>query len=224
MVKAYCVVCGAWENVHADGKCHRDHYGHDEGRAFVQGAATPEEVARVRGIGATELVDVEFPAQTGDYAAARRREADERERVVRNEPILGKLTGEGEAAEGGNLNRVSPAGRDAEDRREAPNKALPSEVEAMLANVKGMQRDVEEMEEPRKVSEVDPAEAGDADLKQGVERAVAKDRKATDKTAERNREERAERERDERALQEREARAAQRGPATTQTRADAAKK
>jgi hypothetical protein len=220
-MKAYCKTCGRWLNIHEDGKCHDCHYGHEQGRAFPT-AATPEAVARERGGTDRALVDVEFPPVTGDYADARRREADEARERAETEPILGRLTEKGQEL-GQGVNRVSPAGADANDRRESPDQALSSEVEAAVSNVEGMQRDVEQMIDPPKISEIDPAEAGDADLAKGVERAVAKDRKATDKTADRNRAAREEEQAQARADEERQARAAK-GPATTQSRADAIKK
>lgn len=170
MVKAYCVVCGSWENVHPDGKCHIHHYKLDrEGYAFPV-AATPEAVAREV---SPDLVAVEFPAQTGDYFNARRREADEALAVAKAEPILGRLTKPEEQAENP-YNRVSPAGADADEKRREPGRALPAEVKAAIANVEGRQRDVAEVADPPQVAKIDPKEAGDADKKPAVAAAVKK--------------------------------------------------
>lgn len=153
MVKGFCRTCGSWENLHKDGLCHVHHYGHEEGRAFPQGAATPEEIARTKGAGSGDIVDVQFPPQTGPYADAKRQELDEALARAENEPILGHVTAEGKVAEQPIL-RTMPEGID--------------EVEAAKANVEGFKRDVEEMLDPPSAGEVDPAQAGDADLKASV--------------------------------------------------------
>ena len=217
MTKGYCVECGSWENLHDDGKCTVHHYGHEEGRAYPT-AGTPEAVARETGA----TVDVEFPAQQGDYAEAKRREATEARQRAENEPVLGKLTSAGEEAEGGKIQRVSPAGADANDRREAPNRALDAEVQAAVANVKGLERDVEALEKPVKVSDIDPKQAGDADLKEGVGSAISKDRKATEGQARETRETRETEQRQAREAEEREARAARGGATATSTTGAAA--
>lgn len=153
-MKGFCKQCGLWLNVHDDGKCHTCHYGHAEGRAFPT-AATPEAVAREHG---RALVDVQFPPQTGDYADALRREADTAEERAANEPILGRLTAAGRRVEADRgVDRTGP-----EDLADAEA--------AARANVAGMQRDAAQLIDPPKVSAIDPAEAGDADLKAGLRR------------------------------------------------------
>jgi hypothetical protein len=152
-MKGYCKQCGLWLNVHEDGKCHSCHYQHAEGRAFPT-AATPEAVAREQG----QLVDVQFPPQSGEYADALRREADSAQERAENEPILGRLTGKGQEAARGTIDRTGP-----ENIEEA--------VAAAKANVAGLKRDVDQLIDPPKISEIDTGEAGDADLKAGLHRS-----------------------------------------------------
>jgi len=169
MVKAFCKQCGSWENVHPDGLCHVHHYRHAEGRPFPT-AATPEAVAREQGGTGRAIVDVEFAAATGEYASTIKRQASEAEDVARNEPILGKLSAAGKTNEDVAVgrNRISPAGPDANDKRSEPDRALPAEVKAAVANVAGLQRDAEEMGETRTAGDVNAKQAGNADLKTSV--------------------------------------------------------
>jgi hypothetical protein len=153
MTKGYCKKCGLWLNLHDNGLCHTDNYGHAEGRAFPT-AATPEAVAREQG----QLVDVQFAPQTGEYADALRRDADSAQARAENEPILGHLTGKGREAERGTIDRTGPENID-------------EAVAAAKANVAGMQRDAEQLIDPPKISEIDTGEAGDADLKAGLHRS-----------------------------------------------------
>lgn len=163
-MKGFCKQCGLWLNVHDDGKCHTCHYGHAEGRAFPT-AATPEAVAREKGQGTGELVDVRFPPQTGDYADALRREADVARERAEQEPILGRLTGQGRETGERAIDRTGP-----EDIEEA--------AAAARANVAGMRRDAEQLIDPPPVSAIDPAEAGDADLKADLRRSDQGDEEA----------------------------------------------
>ena len=140
MPKAFCNQCGSWENVHPDGLCSTHHYGQPTGGAFPQGAATPEELARVKGLGATNIVEVNFAPAAGPYADTRRAEANEAVARSRAEPVLGKMA-EPEAEGEGAYNRVSPAGADANERRDEPNRALPEEVAASERNVAGLVED-----------------------------------------------------------------------------------
>ena len=157
-MKGFCKQCGLWLNVHDDGKCHTCHYGHEEGRAFPT-AATPEAVAREKGQGTGNLVDVQFPPQTGDYADALRREADTAVERAENEPILGRLTGKGrEVEQGGAIDRTGP-----ENLEEA--------VAAARANVEGLRRDADQLIDPPAIGEIDTAEAGNTDLKAGLHRS-----------------------------------------------------
>lgn len=166
MPKGYCRQpgCGSWENLHKDGLCHVHHYGQPEGGAFPT-AATPEAVARET---ATQLVDVDFPPATGPYFDTRRQEADEARQRAEAEPLLGKLT-QPDAATSDPINRVSPAGADADDRRR-DGAALPAEVKAAVANAEGMQRDAAELAEPPRVGTIDARQAGDADKKGTVKK------------------------------------------------------
>lgn len=200
MTKAFCKNCGSWENVHTDGKCHTCHYGHEEGRAFPT-AATPEAVAReMGGSSGRQLVDVEFPPQTGPVMEAKRRESEEARARAENEPILGKLTAEGRRVE-----------EDKSFDRTGPENIEEAKA-AAVANVEGLERDVEQMQNPPKVSEIDPGEAGDADLKSGLSRS---DQGESDDDA---RARRTAREKEHAAEQERAAQPARARGAATSTR------
>jgi hypothetical protein len=200
-MKGFCRKCGLWLNVHDDGKCGTCHYGHEDGRPYPT-APTPEAVAREVGGTNRKLVDVAFAPQTGDYADALRREADVALERAENEPILGKMTGKGREVEGGRaIDRTGP-----EDPEEA--------AEAARANVEGMRRDAEQLVDPPKVSEIDVREAGNADLKRGLNRSDQRDDGGDDDARAR----RAARDKERAAEQERAAQPARARGAATSTR------
>jgi hypothetical protein len=144
MSAAYCTECGRFLNVHPNGKCGECLYGGTL-IAFPQGASTTEELHRVKAfVGPDTIVPETITmASPGESQLSKARAQEVREAALRAElePVLGKFAGGAGGLDAGSLNRVSPAGPDAELQRGGePNKALDAEIEAAQRNAADMAR------------------------------------------------------------------------------------